>query len=539
MRRLALAPAFALALLLAGCATPGADLDAAAGQPAPLDALSTDAFGFGALLAEKVPSFDGTLLHVDVQLPDGDGPFPVLVEYTPYSSTLNPGDELWGHGLAGNGLADFYVPKGYAVAIAHVRGSGQSGGCFTTGGPEEAQDGYEIVEWLAAQPWSNGKVALLGTSYVGTTPIATATLAPPHLTTIVPVSAVSEWYRYYFENGEPRFFGELPFGVVYADHPLWFATGFVPKPRHPLGLDPESVQCGLAQMENAWLQDDYNDYWKARSHLRNLGNATVPMLYAHGFLDENTPMSLVDDFYKAYPGEKRLWLQQHGHGVPGSFDAYHEYVHRWLDHYLLGKNTRPDLLPPVVLQDERGMYHATNEWPPRDAVPTLLHLGPGTLSADVPADGTASYRAETQNLTFVTEPLASDLHATGVVRLELVAASDARDTQFGVQLFAVGDDGWRFLTRGYLDARHRATLESGSDVTPGEESLYIIRMHGRDVHLAAGERLALVVASLDPYVLPDAPGATNTVRFGPAGSRLVLPVLQGAAFADAPPAPWG
>lgn len=537
-----LAPALLLVatLLAAGCATPSADLtpsDALASGP--IEPLSADEFGFGLLLAEKVPSFDGVEIHVDVQLPEGDGPFPVLVEYTPYSSTLNPGDELWGHGLQENALAEFYVPKGYAVAIAHVRGSGQSGGCFSTGGPEEAQDGYALVEWLANQSWSNGKVALMGTSYVGTTPISTATLAPPHLTTIVPVSAVSEWYRYYYENGEPRFFGELPFGVVYTDHPLWAATGLVPKPRNPLGVDPANVECGLAQMQNAWAQDDYNDYWIARNYLKDIGNATAPMLYAHGFLDENTPTSLADDFYDAYPGEKRLWLQQHGHGVPGSKEAYHEYVHRWLDHYMLGRNTGPLLLPPVVLEDSRGSYHSAADWPPRAAQPTLFHLGEGSLGLEVPADATASYRADAENLTFWTEPLAEDLHVTGVPRVELVAASDATDTQFDVQLYAVDGEAWHFVSRGYLDARHRSSLERGADVVPGKEELYVIEMHGRDHHVAAGQQLVLVVASVDTYVVPDAPGATNTLRFGPAGSRLVLPVLEGAHFEDAAPAPWG
>lgn len=538
----AAAPALALVMLVvAGCATPGADVDAAQGAAdgLPVEALSEDAFGFGELVATSFASFDGVDIHVDIQLPDGEGPFPVLVEYTPYSSTLNPGDELWGSGVGSNALAEFYVPKGYAVAVAHVRGSGQSGGCFSTGGPEEAKDGYALVEWLAAQEWSNGKVALMGTSYVGTTPIATATLAPPHLTTIVPVSAVSEWYRYYFENGEPRFFGELPFGVVYTDHPLWAATGLVPKPRNPLGVDPENVRCGLAQMENAWAQDDYNEYWMARNYLKDIHNATAPMLYAHGFLDENTPMSLIDDLYDAYPGEKRLWLQQHGHGVPGSFEAYHEYVHRWLDHHMLGRNTRPDLLPSVVLQDDRGSYHAVADWPPRNATPTLLHLEAGALSPDVPAEGAASYRADAGNLTFSSAPLQADMLLVGVVRAEIVMASDATDTQLDLQLFAAHDEEWRFLTRGYLDARHRASLERGSDVEPGKEELYVVKMHGRAVQLAAGERLVLVVASVDGYVMPDAPGATNTVLFGAAGSRLVLPALEGGDRADAPPAPWG
>lgn len=546
--------ALVLAMLVAGCATPGADLDPAAAGPRVLEPLSEDVFALGDFLATEVPSFDGVPLHVDLQLPDADGPFPTIVSFTPYSSTLNPGTEAWGalRGLdqeQANALVDFWVPKGYAVAVAHVRGSGQSGGCFDVGGPNDGLDGYALVEWLANQTWSNGKVAMTGTSYVGTTPIATAVTNPPHLTTIVPVSAVSEWYRYYFENGEPRFFGELPLGVVYTDHPIWFATGVLPKPRNPTAMDPASnAQCGAAQMQEAWLQDDYDAYWMARNYAKDVGNATAPMLYAHGFLDENTPTSLVTDFFDAYPGEKRLWMQQHGHGVPASFESYHESVHRWMDHFLLGRDNGALDMPPVILQDNRGKYHVEADWPPRNVTWELLHLGEGALLADAPADGTVSYMDDPRAmdefpgpregafLQFDSEPLEAELHLSGAPVVELVAASDKADTQWGFLLYDVDAEGnVAFVTRGYLDARHGDDLARGQDLVPGEEKLYRITMHGRDHHVEKGHALRLVLVSTEEYVLPDAPGATNTVRLGPTGSRLLLPTLEGGVFADAAP----
>lgn len=572
----------AVMLGTAGCATPAGDVDPAAAPPSgEAVGLTEDAFAFGAFLTLDIPSFDGVTIHVDVQLPEGEGPFPLLLEYTPYSNTLNPTDELWAitHALrppdlpeplpdepVENALAAYYVPKGYAVGVAHVRGSGQSGGCFSTGGPDEAKDGYAIVEALANESWSNGRVAMMGTSYVGTTPIATATLAPPHLTTIVPVSAVSEWYRYYFENGEPRLFGELPFGVVYTDHPLWAATGFMPKPRNPTGYDPSNVQCGAAQMQNAWAQDDYNDHWTARNSVKDLGNATAPMLYAHGFRDENTPTSLVTDFYDAYPGVKRLWMQQHGHGVPGAFESYHSAVHRWLDFWMLDRPNGALDMPAVILQDDREKYHMEADWPPKNATWALYHLGAGTLQTDVPEDGSAAYvdaipcrtprlaglgtsaapcaeddprSGAAGHVVFTSEPLARDLHVSGAPRVELLASSDKADTQFDVTLMELPAEGDPvFVTRGYLDARHAGDLARGQDLVPGEEQLFVITMHGRDHHVEAGSRLALYVTSHDEYVLPDAPGATNTIRLGADGSRLLLPVLENATFHDQAPVPW-
>lgn len=548
-------------LVLPGCVQNDATPAGTVGAPQARAPLTNATHGLGAFLSASVPAYDGVSLHVDVQLPDGNGPFPTLVQYTPYSGTLNPTDEAWGEsgGKTSNGLAAQYVPYGYAVAVAHVRGSGQSGGCFSVGGPDEARDGYSLVEWVANQSWSNKRVALMGTSYVGTTPISTATLHPPHLTTIVPVSGVSAWYRYYFENGVPRFFGELPFGVVYTDQPLWAATGLVPKPRDPVSYAssaPATAQCGAEQMQHAYANGgDYDAYWHARDYVKDLQNATAPMLYAHGFLDENTPTSLVTDFYNAYPAIKRGWFQQHGHGVPGSFKEYHAYVHRWLDYWMLGLDNGALDAPHVVVQDNRGKYHNELQWPPLATNATSFWLGNGKLETAAPAAGTLSYTDDARGaqevrdagapadgtyLRFVSSPLEADLHLAGAPRMELAAASSATSTQWDVLLFdqAPGDASSApvFVTRGYLDARHggAGSLDHGVDVTPGKVANYSWPLHSRDVVVAKGHRLVLTLASSDKYVLPDKPGATNTVQLGP--SRLVLPVeeLPDNAYSDKP-----
>ena len=98
-------------------------------------------------------------------------------------------------------LAALFVPKGYAYARADVRGTYNSGGCWDYGGIKERQDGYDLVEWLGTRGWSNGKVAMTGGSYDGTTANAAAVENPPHLATIVPVSAISRWWGYAYQQG--------------------------------------------------------------------------------------------------------------------------------------------------------------------------------------------------------------------------------------------------------------------------------------------------------------------------------------------------
>ncbi len=536
---------------LAGCiAEDPTDPTPAEAGPAAIPAanLTQAIHGFGDFLPLDFPSFDGTSIHVDVQLPDGDGPFPVIVTYTPY---IMLGGDAWGVGQEtgtdtdgrGSGLAAEYVPRGYAVASAHVRGTGASGGCLTVGGEEEAKDGYELVEYLASQPWSTGRIAMMGTSYVGTTPLSTATLAPPHLTTIVSISAVSEWYRYYFENGEPRFFGELPTGVVYTDPAFWGSLGMAPSPRGAgqLAGIVGDANCFADYLAEHWAQDDYDAFWRERDYRKNVENITIPVLYAHGFLDENTPMSLVTDFWNQVPlDSKRAWFAQHGHGVPGRYEDFWNGVHRWLDHHLMERENGAMAMPPVQVEDNQGKWRVEETWPPVDAETRIFHLtaerklvdaapareselsytDPGTMFEDRDPLG-FSY------LSFTTDPSDAPLHLAGAPRIVLNASSSSLDTQFDAILYDVAPDGSRtFITRGYLDARHRETMESGSDLTPGTMYTFAWDMHSRDHVIDPGHVIELVLKSSDFYVVPDGSGTMNTVRFGPEGSTISLPVID-------------
>ncbi len=114
---------------------------------------------------------------------------PAILTYSPYSA------------LGRNGDADRWVPRGYTRLFADVVGTGNSGGCYDYGGKREKETGYDLVEWVAKQKWSTGKVAMIGGSYNGTTATATAVMNPPHLTTIVPEAAISRWYEYAYSGG--------------------------------------------------------------------------------------------------------------------------------------------------------------------------------------------------------------------------------------------------------------------------------------------------------------------------------------------------
>ena len=126
----------------------------------------------------RIPLRDGVELGATVFKPLGQTePLPVIFTLTPYIADSY------------QDRAMYFARHGYVFALVDVRGRGNSGGVFDPFA-QEARDGYDVVEWLARQPWSNGKVAMWGGSYAGYDQWATAKERPPHLATIVPAAAV-------------------------------------------------------------------------------------------------------------------------------------------------------------------------------------------------------------------------------------------------------------------------------------------------------------------------------------------------------------
>jgi putative CocE/NonD family hydrolase len=128
---------------------------------------------------------DGVTLYADVHRPDAPGRFPVLVIRTPYDKG------------ADNALTEkgYFPPRGYVVVVQDTRGRFASAGEFY---PflREADDGYDTIEWAARLPWSDGRVGMIGQSYMAVVQYAVAATRPPHLLALCPVSGSTS----YFEN---------------------------------------------------------------------------------------------------------------------------------------------------------------------------------------------------------------------------------------------------------------------------------------------------------------------------------------------------
>lgn len=211
----------------------------------------------------QVRSWDGTTLDGWLHFPAAPVErAPVVLVSSPYFGQTHPtgGPGNTGDRVEGN---EWQAPirrltsEGYVVAMFSVRGTGNSGGCFDFFGPSEERDQPHLVRWLARQPWSNGRVGMIGLSYLAATAIEAAVQRPRALKTIAVTGVVTDWWVF---NGSPQ-------GAV-GPAASGFAAAFVPgislqppigEPKHStldhLPVVPERTCPEVARMYEAYTRD--------------------------------------------------------------------------------------------------------------------------------------------------------------------------------------------------------------------------------------------------------------------------------------------
>src|SRR5277367_2044742 len=140
-----------------------------------------------------VPMRDGVNLLADVHRPALAGRHPVLIAASPYPRQIQ--DLGAPAGFIEAGASDFFVPRGYVHVIANNRGTSGSGGTFGFFDGQERRDMYDLVEWAAAQPWSDGNIGMIGISYFAGTQMEAAVERPPHLKAIMPIAGTFDLYE--------------------------------------------------------------------------------------------------------------------------------------------------------------------------------------------------------------------------------------------------------------------------------------------------------------------------------------------------------
>jgi X-Pro dipeptidyl-peptidase len=486
----------------------------------------------------RVPMRDGVELAVQIWRPvtPAGVRVPVILQLTPYHSlykALDPNEEDLPAGDAKR-----FVLRGYAFAMADVRGTWGSGGCWDYGGLNERRDGYDVVEWLGTQKWSNGKVAMTGASYDGTTANAAAVQQPPHLATIVPISAISRWYGYAYQQGARATLSGAsadidPPGVTPLDFMLAYGMAPPPDPSTLTSAQQVSMRwtpCDRAQQtaKGYSTDPDYDGYWQERDYLRLASKVKVPVLVSHGLQDFNVKTWEGTAWYEALRTEKMMVLGQWPHAHPrGKYGDWDELLDKWYARWLYGVRNGVENEAPVRVQSSDKEWR-TGEWG-RTTKRSLRLAGAATTILD---DGLldeeqmlAGAGAGTRFVR-VGVPGSEGLHLQGRPVLELVASSDSPSTQFDAVLCDVGPDGrCRIVSRAFLNARYRDGLTKGRDLEPGKEYRFRLEFIDKDHVLAEGHQLqVLVSSSSSTWVLPDEQRARNTLHLD--RSRLIVPLRR-------------
>jgi hypothetical protein len=240
----------------------------------------------------KVEMRDGIVLRGDIFRPDADGKFPVLLQRTPYRRSV------WGYDV---NFAQHAAARGYVVFLQDVRGR------YTSDGEwypfiHEAEDGYDTIEWVATQPYSNGKVGMFGGSYVGATQMLAAAAHPPHLAGICPVVTASNYHDGWTYQGGAfeQWFDESWTSGLAQDTLLHQvermpssseAVNVLPLANYPIYNENPSGVVNVTTSVVApyfldWLaHTNYDDYWKRLSIEEHFPDIRVPALHVGAWYD--------------------------------------------------------------------------------------------------------------------------------------------------------------------------------------------------------------------------------------------------------------
>jgi len=422
-----------------------------------------------------VPMRDGVRLLANLFRPTTPGPYPVIMSVTPYGkdkladrittffmrlSGVKFG-KLNCSRLTGFESPDpvYWAQQGYAVVQADVRGKYKSEGQAGVLRQQDAEDYYDLIEWAASQPWSTGRVGLLGVSYLCMSQWYVAALKPPHLRAIVPWEGVTDLYR------ELAFHGGIPETRFVR---LWV------KKRIERGRNRrfQMAEDFLAEREAHPLDDAY---WAAKRPI--LENIEAPALICASWSDHGLhTRGSIEGFERI--SSKQKWLFTHGRKKWETFygDEALGWQKRFLDHFLRDLDNGMDRVPKVRLEVRKAFYQqevrSEESWPLSSVQPKLLYLcaNTGNLQKEpVASESKMQYRPTSRSGKAVfSYRFEQPVELIGSMRLKLwVSTSEGDDLDLfvvlqkldsaGNQVFFSGFNGYEHdgVAKGWLRASHR------------------------------------------------------------------------------------
>ena len=369
---------------------------------------------------QTIPMRDGVKLYGDVYLPRAEGRYPTLIVRTPYGVQRDGAHEA---------LIKF-AQRGYAIVMNDTRGRYESEGKWEPFRNED-KDGYDVIQWASKQPWSNGKVATQGGSYLGHVQWAAGKLQPPNLVAMFPALASTNIYRDWITlNGAWRLSFNYGWGVVRMPNRImlpqyWHTESFAPpelkyeKVLQHLPLnDGDTMSAGYAvQFYRDWVaHPDYDAYWKAISDEESFSKYNVPVHTSGGWFDiflQGTINGFVGvrkhGATEAARTQSRMIIGAWGHGPTqkygdvdfgpannrNQFETELKFFDRYVKDLENGGDNGLDKLPPVeIFYMGANVWQHEQDWPIPGTKFTPWYLssggaantpaGNGVLSATLP-----------------------------------------------------------------------------------------------------------------------------------------------------------
>jgi hypothetical protein len=531
----------------------------------------------------RIPVRDGLELSANLWLPvtKADERFPSVLEMIPYRKDdwRANGDEARGRYLAA---------RGYALCRLDIRGTGSSPGIaldeYTA---QETLDGYDAVEWLAAQPWSNGNVGMWGISYGGFTSIQVAALRPPHLKAIVPMYATDDRY-----TDDVHYVGGCPTASELTQYAVAMVANNALPPRPSYRGDAwqdewrerlEKTPIWLVE----WLRQQRDGpYWRQGSLAPDYERIEAAILMFGGWMD-----SYIDPVFRMLErctAPRRAivgnWTHEYpDDGYPGpNLDWLHEMV-RFFDHWLKGASNgvmdEPALTwyqrlwspPEPFPRIWPGGWRAESAWPLASGGTREWFLagGPepllGRLTAEpvstagldmlrhratIGTRGALSWGAGSapnglaRDLRpddalvpmYTSDPLVSAIDVLGMPEVVLTWRSPVPVATAVVRLQDVAPDGTPTqVTAGILNLTHRDGHDRPSPLPVGEAVVVRVPMRACGYRFLPGHRIRISVASAAwPVIWPSPEPAEFELLTGEAVARLILPTVPPEGSAAVP-----
>lgn len=547
----------------------------------------------------RVPMRDGVHLAADAYHDQGDVPRPALVALSPYGKELQAlaltmppqkrPSPLWDGCIEAGDIARV-VKEGYVHVIGDVRGSGASEGehigNYNAGGVPLGQDAYDFIEWVAAQPWCNGVVGMIGISYFGSMQIFAAAERPPSLKAIFVSGGHFDFYETTYHGGIMWFMPRAAREGRGGD------SGWAFTHRHKSRMLEKYSEDEIKRRVNERLADPDVAAWPNLVHVLKYPihhESWFDIITNHldgEWYEEQNPINLASkidipvylqinqgrgwtvdgtiELFDVLKGPKKLEIGPYPPMQTRPWVDEHETMFRWYEYWLKGIDNGIMSEPAVKVHVEGSrQWMSGDHWPVTPVEYRSLYLrtrgklaySPEPLDVDH-AHPDGFYQApltvtdKVEKLTWSTEPFHAATSIHGVGAAHLYAAIDQDDTNFILRLWDEAPSGKRQLvTTGFLKASHRELDERSSEgnpyhphtrsvpVEPGVINEYVIRLYPFANEFKAGHKLVVELMCNEPFVdehnsllppdafhLPVGRAVTHTIyRDASHHSRLVLP----------------